>query len=178
VIPGLELSTRPSLPLGYDFDLASAKLVRDQLFVEDGMICTPSGMKYHLLALPKIDEISVPLLRKIQKLVADGARVMVWTKPKTSLGLENYPASKKEVSDIAAEVWQNLDGKEVTEVSYGKGKLYWTREPIEVLKKMGVEPDVIVEAEDETEEQSSYRAKLPINYGRPMERNSIFSTGR
>ena len=91
---------------------------------------------------------------------------MSWfrTKPKTSLGLENYPASKKEVTDIVAEVWQNLDGKKVTEVSYGKGKLYWTREPIEVLKKMGVEPDVIVEAEGETEEQSSYRAKLPLTY--------------
>ena len=91
---------------------------------------------------------------------------MSWfrTKPKTSLGLENYPASKKEVTDIVAEVWQNLDGKKVTEVSYGKGKLYWTRDPIEVLKKMGVEPDVIVEAEGETEEQSSYRAKLPLTY--------------
>jgi hypothetical protein len=163
-IPGLELSTRPALPLGYDFDLASARLVRDQLSVEDGMICTPSGMRYHLLGLPKIDEISVPLLKKIQQLVADGARMMVWTKPKTSLGLENYPASEKEVTDIAADVWQNLDGKNVTEVSYGRGKLYWTREPLEVLRKMRVEPDVIVEAEGEIEEQSSYRAKLPLTY--------------
>jgi hypothetical protein len=164
VIPGLELSTRPGLPLGYDFDLASAKLVRDQLFVEDGMVCTPSGMKYHMLALPKIDQISVPLLNKIQKLVSDGARVVVSSKPKTSLGLENYPASKKEVNHIVADVWQNLDGEKVTEVSYGKGTLYWTREPIEVLKKMGVEPDLIAEAEGGTEEQSSYRAKLAITY--------------
>jgi hypothetical protein len=164
VVPGLELSTRPSLPLGYDFDLVSAKLVRDQLLVEDGMVCTPSGMRYHMLALPKIEEISVPLLKKIQKLVADGGTVVVSTKPKTSLGLENYPASKKEVADIAAEVWQKLDGDNVTEVSHGKGKLYWTREPLEVLKKLGVEPDVIVQVEGQTEEQSSYRGKLPITY--------------
>ena len=112
VIPGLELSTRPVLPLGYDFDLASAKLVRDQLFVEDGMICTPSGMKYHLLALPKIDEISVPLLKKIQLLVADGAHVMVWTKPKTSLGLENYPASRKRSEPISSpKCGRTLTGK-------------------------------------------------------------------
>jgi hypothetical protein len=164
VIPGLELSTRPELPLGYDFDLTSAKLVRSQLFVEDGMVCAPSGIKYHLLALPKIDEISVPLLKGIQKLVADGAHVVVSSKPKTSLGLENYPASKKEVTDIVAEVWQNLDGTKVLDVSYGKGKLYWTANPLEVLQKMGIEPDVIVEAEGETEEQSSYRAKLPLTY--------------
>jgi len=164
VIPGLELSTRPSLPLGYDFDLVSAKLVRDQLTVEDGMIRAPSGLKYHVLALPRIDEISVPLLKKIQQLVADGAHVVVSGKPKTSLGLENYPASEKEVTDIVAEVWQNLDGETVTEVSYGKGKLYWTREPLEVLQKMGVEPDLIVETEGETEETSSYRGKLPITY--------------
>ncbi|MCP4755938.1 MAG: hypothetical protein GY866_34190, partial [Proteobacteria bacterium] len=100
----------------------------------------------------------------IQKLVADGARVVVSSKPKTSLGLENYPASKKEVTDIVAEVWQNLDGNKVIEVSYGKGRLYWTTNPLEVLQRMGVEPDVIVEAEGETEEQSSYRAKLPLTY--------------
>jgi len=164
VVPGLELSTRPVLPLGYDFDLVSAKLVRDQLTVEDGMIRTPSGMKYHLLALPRIDEISVPLLKKIQQLVADGAHVAVSGKPKTSLGLENYPASKKQVGDIVANVWQKLDGEEVTEVSYGKGKLYWTEGPLEVLKKLGVDPDVIVEAEGEIEETSSYRGKLPITY--------------
>ena len=164
VVPGLELVTRPSLPLGYDFDLVSAKLVRDQLFARDGMVCAPSGMKYHMLCLPKIDEISVPLLKKIQKLVADGAHVVVSGKPQTSLGLNNYPASKEEVSDIVAEVWQNLDGEKAPEVSYGKGKLYWTTTPHEVLEKLEVEPDVIVEAEGETEEQSSYRAKLPITY--------------
>ena len=121
------------------------------MFVKDGMVCAPSGVKYHMLGLPKIHKISVPLLRKVQQLVADGAHVMVWTKPKTSLGLGNYPASEEEVTDIVAEVGQNLDGKAVTEVSYGKGKLYWTREPIDVLKKMGVAPDVIVEAEDKPE---------------------------
>jgi len=162
-VPGLELTIHPDLPLGYDFDLASAKMVNDQLFVEDGMICTPSGMKYHLLCLPKIEEISVPLLKKIQKLVVDGAHVVVSSKPKTSLGLENYPMSKKEVIDIVTEMWQNLDGKKVTEVSYGKGKLYWAT-PREVLKKIGVEPDVIVETEGNNIEQSSYRAQLPLTY--------------
>ena len=164
VIPGLELSTRPLLPLGYDFDLVSAKLVREQLAVEDGMIRAPSGLKYHLLALPRIEEISVPLLKRIQKLVADGGAVVVSTRPKTSLGLGNYPATENEVKRIAAELWQDLDGEKVAEVSYGKGKLYWTKEPLEVLKEIGVEPDVIVEWEGETEEPSSYRGKLPITY--------------
>ena len=33
-----------------------------------------------------------------------------------------------------------------------------------MLKKLGVHPDVIVEMEDETEEKSSYRVKLPLTY--------------
>jgi len=164
VIPGLEGSTRPDLPLGYDFDQVSAKLVRDQLIVEDGMILAPSGLKYHLLALPKMSEISVPLLKKIQKLVADGGTVLVSSKPVTAPGLSNYPATENEVKKISAELWQNLDGKKVTEVSYGKGKLYWGIAAVEVLQKKGVEPDVIVEAEGDTEFQSSYQGKLPINY--------------
>jgi len=164
VIPGLELGTRPLLPLGYDFDLVSAKLVREQLTVEDGMIRAPSGAKYHVLVLPKVEDISIPLLRRIQKLVADGGTVVASSKPKTSLGLSNYPATENEVNKIAAELWQDLDGEAVTEVSYGKGKLCWTTEPLEVLKRMGVEPDVIVEWEGESEETSSYRGKLPITY--------------
>ena len=40
-IPGQEGSTRPNLPQGYDFDLVSAKLVRNQLTVEDGKILAP-----------------------------------------------------------------------------------------------------------------------------------------
>ncbi len=162
-IPGQEGSTRPNLPQGYDFDLVSAKLVRDQLSVEDGMILAPSGLKYHLLNLPAMNDISVELLKKIQKLVADGGQVVVSSKPTTSKGLVNYPASENEVRKLVAEIWQDLNGKSVTEVSYGKGKLYWL-EPLDVLKKLGVQPDVIVEMEDQTEERSSYRAQLPLNY--------------
>jgi hypothetical protein len=143
--------------------LVSAKLVRNQLSVEDGMILAPSGMKYHLLNLPRMSEISVELLRKIQKLLADGAQIVVSSKPTTSRGLVNYPASENEVRKLVAEIWQNLDGEKVSEVSYGKGTLYWL-EPLDVLKKLGVEPDVIVKAEDEPEDKSSYRAKLPLTY--------------
>ena len=156
-VPGLELKCRYSLPLGYDWDMTSAKMVREELLVKDGRVCAPSGMKYHILVLPKIDEISVPLLKKLETLVADGAHVVVSSRPKTSRGLVNYPASKKEVADIVSEMWQKLDGKKVKEQSFGKGKLYWER-PEDVLKKLGVEPDVIVQAEGEN------RGKLPINY--------------
>jgi len=162
-IPGQEGSTRPNLPQGYDFDLVSAKLVRNQLSVEDGMILAPSGLKYHLLNLPRMSDISVELLKKIQKLVADGAQIVVSSKPTTSKGLVNYPASENEVRKLVAEIWQGLNGDSVTEVSYGKGTLYWL-EPLDVLKKLGVQPDVIVEMEDATEETSSYRAKLPLTY--------------
>ncbi len=163
VIPGLEGSTRPNLPQGYDFDLVSAKLVRNQLSVEDGMILAPSGLKYHLLTLPKMSDISVELLKKIQKLAADGAQIVVSSKPTTSKGLVNYPASENEVGKLVAEIWQGLNGNSVTEVSYGKGKLYWL-EPLVVLKKLGVQPDVIVDMEGQTEETSSYRAQLPLTY--------------
>ena len=162
-IPGQEGSTRPNLPQGYDFDLVSAKLVRNQLSVEDGMILAPSGLKYHLLTLPNMSDISVELLKKIQKLVADGAQLVVSSKPTTSKGLVNYPASENEVRKLVAEIWQDLNGKSVTEVAYGKGTLYWL-EPIDVLKKLGVQPDVIVDMEDGTEFTSSYQGKLPLTY--------------
>jgi len=156
-IPGLELRVRYSLPFGYDWDMTSARMVRDELLVKEGMICAPSGMKYHVLILPEIEEISLPLLKKLRKLVADGAKLVVSSRPKTSRGLENYPGCKTEVRDIVSEMWQNLDGSKVKEQAYGLGKLYWASGE-EVLKKLGAQPDVIVEAEGENS------GKLPINY--------------
>jgi len=158
-VPGVELKMDISpLPLGYDWDMTSAKMVREELRVEDGMICAPSGMKYHILVLPEMDEISVPLLMKIRKLVAGGANILVSSRPLTSRGLENYPASIREVTTMVSEMWQGLDGRTVKEQSYGKGKLYWGYSPEDVLVKLGVEQDVIVEGEGEN------KGKLPINY--------------
>jgi len=158
-VPGLELNMDFSpLPLGYDWDMTSAKMVREELVVEDGMICAPSGMKYHILVLPEMDEISVPLLEKIRKLLAEGANIVVSSRPGTSRGLENYPASIREVTAMVSEMWQGLDGRTVKEQPYGLGKLYWGYSPGDVLVKLGVEPDVIVEAEGENSR------KLPINY--------------
>ncbi|VGO13630.1 hypothetical protein PDESU_02187 [Pontiella desulfatans] len=156
-IPGVELKAGFALPLGYDWDMISAQMVRDELSVEEGMVCAPSGLKYHMLVLPKISEISVPLLKKLQALVADGAHVVVSSRPETSRGLVNYPASKKEVADIVGEMWGKLDGSRLKEKAYGKGALYWEK-PEVVLNKLGVKPDVIVEAE------GANTGKLPINY--------------
>lgn len=158
-IPGLELKGNFSpLPLGYDWDMASAKRVREELFVQDGMVCAPSGMKYHILVLPKTSEISVPLLKKLKTLVADGAYVVVSSRPRASRGLEDYPASNQEVADIVGQMWQGLDGRKVKEQPYGKGTLYWSNRAEDVLRRLGVEPDVVVEAEGEN------RGKFPINY--------------
>ena len=158
-IPGLELRGNFSpLPLGYDWDMASAQMVREKIFVENGMVCAPSGMKYHILVLPEISEISVPLLIKLRELVAAGAHIVVSSRPIASRGLDNYPASNKEVADIVSGLWQELDGKRVKEQTFGKGKLYWGYSAEEVLKKLGVSPDVIVEAKGPNKD------KLPINY--------------
>ena len=156
-VPGVELKTGFSMPLGYDWDMVSAQLVRDELTVEDGMIRAPSGLKYHVLVLPKANEISVPLLKKLQALVGQGARVVVSSRPQTSRGLTNYPASMQEVADIVSAMWGKLDGKHVKEQSYGKGTLYWEKAEV-VLNKLGVQPEVIVKAERPN------AGKLPINY--------------
>ena len=156
-IPGIELKTGFSMTLGYDWDMVSAQLVRDELTVEDGMIHAPSGLKYHVLVLPKISEISVPLLKKLEALVGQGAHVVVSSRQQTSHGLMNYPASIQEVADIVGAMWGQLDGRRAKEQSYGKGKLYWEK-PEVVLNKLGVRPEVIVEAERPN------AGKLPINY--------------
>ncbi len=66
----------PGVPAGYGFDYVNADALIHELSVTDGRIVTKSGMEYRVLALdPYSEHMSLPVLRAIHKLVADGAIV-------------------------------------------------------------------------------------------------------
>ena len=144
--PGNEKGTARSvrLPAGFDWDLCSSKTVKEKLTFKDGDFCLPSGMRYKLLVLPEIENISLELLLKIRDLLAQGGHVMVRSRPQRAWGLTGYPESDKKVSKLVDELWQDLDGDSLTEKSFGKGKLYWgtgkSKWETEVVKKMELKP--------------------------------------
>jgi len=131
----------PAPPAGYDYDWLNTEVLLNRMSVKDGRLVLPDGMSYRVLVLPEdVDQLTVPVLRKIRDLVAAGATVIA-PRPTKSPSLTGYPSSDDEVRGIANEVWGANDGKSVTEHDYGKGKLYWGKTPEEVLATEKTPPD-------------------------------------
>ena len=123
----------PAPPAGYSYDYMNTEVLLTRMSVKDGRLVLPDGMSYRVLVLPEdVDQLTVPVLRKIRDLVSEGA-IVIAPRPVRSPSLTGYPASDDEVRAIANDVWGAIDGKSITENHYGKGKIYWGKPVTEVL---------------------------------------------
>jgi len=67
----------PDVPSGYNFDYVNADILEHKLRVDKGALVTESGMRYRVLVLDKYaGHMSLPVLRRIQELVKQGATVI------------------------------------------------------------------------------------------------------
>ncbi|MEO6149054.1 MAG: glycosyl hydrolase [Mucilaginibacter sp.] len=109
---------------GYNFDAcAPSQLLKAS--VKDHRIIFPGGASFSVLILPDFETMTPKLLAKIMSLVKDGAYV-IGRPPVSSPGLSGYPASDKEIQDMAAELWGGkiLPATNTTR-NYGAGKIIW-----------------------------------------------------
>jgi len=131
----------PAVPEGYNYDWVNADVILHRMTVKDGRIVLPDGMSYRVLVLPDdIDRLTLPVLKKLRDLVADGA-IISGPKPGKSPSLSGFPASDDEVRAVANDLWGPTDGKSVTEHAYSKGKVYWGKSLNEVLEAQKTNPD-------------------------------------
>jgi len=109
----------PDVPPGYNYDYFNADALIHKLSVSKGILTTPSGMSYRILALdPRSQQMSLPVLRKIQELVEAGA-VVVGAKPTSTPSLSDSDA---EFHALADQLWGTGAGK--AEVTTGKGRVF------------------------------------------------------
>lgn len=134
----------PAVPKGHDYDVCNADVLLNLMRVQDGKITLPSGMRYRLLVLPPADRMTLPVLKKIAQLVADGASVY-GPKPLHSPSLSGYPEAEKQLTELAGKLWGDCDGKTVQEHAYGKGRILCGM-PLE--KALGVPPDFVAKSGD------------------------------
>jgi hypothetical protein len=127
----------PAVPKGHDYDVCNADVLLNLMRVQDGKITLPSGMSYRLLVLPPADRMTLPVLKKIAQLVADGASVY-GPKPLHSPSLSGYPDAEKELTELAENLWGDCDGKTIQVHAYGKGRILWGM-PLE--KALGLPTD-------------------------------------
>jgi hypothetical protein len=106
------------VPRGYAYDYINPEALLTLLSVRDGCIVTSSGMSYRVLFIPdQVQHLTLPALRKIRELVADGA-VLVGKKTLGGLGLQS---SDEDVRRLAGELWGDgqAEGRRV-----GQGRVY------------------------------------------------------
>lgn len=132
--------TDPPLPKGYQFDYINYDAILNRMTVKDGLLTLPQGTQYRMLVLPKLETMRPELLTKIRQLVLDGA-VVYGPAPKRSPSLRNYPFADRQVSEMAAEMWGNIDGVNVKSRKFGKGMIFNGMDIKQVLNSIGCMPD-------------------------------------
>jgi len=143
--PKMTGEINPAVPPGYSYDFINAEVILERLTFKNGAYHLPDGMSFKLLVLPNLDNMRPAVLEKIQQLVKQGGAIY-GPKPIHSPSLENYPVADQAVQKIANTLWQNIDGDQVTQASYGKGQVFYNSstnaELASVLIKIGTLPDL------------------------------------
>jgi hypothetical protein len=133
-------SMEPAIPPGYDFDDVPAEVILNRATVKDGRIVLESGMSYRVLVLPPGRTMTPRLAAKLRDLVAAGATVG-GPAPTHSPSLADFPHCDAEVQNIAAEVWGDCDGDNITENNFGKGRVVWGEPLVDVLEGLNAPAD-------------------------------------
>ncbi len=112
---------------GYDYDVITEEALLARTSVRGGQIILPDGMSYSILVLPNRNSISLPVLRKLKKLVAAGATV-VGPVPAEASGLHDYPKCDATLKGLADDL-------------YGGRGIITHQTARQVLLARGLEPD-------------------------------------
>ncbi|MDB5365328.1 MAG: Alpha-L-arabinofuranosidase precursor [Rhodospirillales bacterium] len=118
------------VPQGHGFDFVNAGVILDRLSVDKGELVTPSGMRYRVLYLGGTSRyMTLPVLRKIRDLVAQGA-VVVGARPLSSPSLADDDARFQAVAD-------ELFGK----AQHGAGRVFAHATLAEAFASLDLPPD-------------------------------------
>jgi hypothetical protein len=124
----------PDIPEGYNYDFVNSDALVNILSVNNGVITTPGGMSYKILALDSNSQLmSLPVLRKIRDMVNAGA-IVTGNKP---TGTPSLSDDRSEFNTIVNELWANEKGINTA----GKGKIFAGQSLQDVLKTLNIIPD-------------------------------------
>jgi hypothetical protein len=139
----------PTLGFGYDYDVTNSEVILTRMDVKDGKLVLPDGQSYEILVLPDQDHANPEVLKKIERLVKEGATI-VGRRPARSHGLKDFAEKDELVRQIADRLWGACDGKTITENKYGKGKVIWGKTLKEVMLERGLGPDFSFESQGDS----------------------------
>jgi hypothetical protein len=124
----------PDIPEGYNYDFVNADALVNVLSFKDGVISTPAGTNYKVLALDvNSSYMTLPVLKKIHDMVQEGA-IVIGNKP---LGTPSMSDDQNEFEKIVNELWPGDKG----EHQVGKGKVFAQQPLKDVLNALNISPD-------------------------------------
>lgn len=130
----------PDLKFGYDCDKCSKDVILNRVSYDGNKIVLPDGMSYRILMLTPEKAIDLEVLQKVETLVKQGM-VVISPRPENITGLTGFPDSDSKLKEIVTRLWGAVDGINVKENPYGKGKVIWGKNVNDVLAEMNVSPD-------------------------------------
>jgi hypothetical protein len=131
------------VPYGYHMQLCNRDILLNHTTMVDGLIKLENGCSFPLLLLPDNQQMEYTTLQRIAALIRDGAAV-VGPKPTGVLSLADRDLNTAALEKLAEAVWGKIDGKTVTENSYGQGKIIWGRPLKDILEANDIQPDLKV----------------------------------
>jgi hypothetical protein len=152
---GLPKPINPGQFPGYDYDYINADIITTTLRAENGKLVLPHGQSYRVMMLPDRKDISLEVLRSLEKLV-DGGAVILGPKPERTTSLKDYPGCDTEVKILADKIWGKCDGKTIFSNKSGKGMVYWGKSLEQVLKELNIQPDFDVKGVDNCDQHIDY----------------------
>lgn len=121
VFPFKESDPAGALP-GYDYDVTDETIFM-QLKVENGKIVVPGGISYQVLVLPTHRVLSLPVLKKTEELLKQGACI-IGNKPERMVSLVGGAAAQQRFQQVSEQIWGTTNDPQ-GEKPYGKGKVVW-----------------------------------------------------
>lgn len=152
---GRPIPVDPGETTGYDYDYMNADIITTKMKVEEGRLVLPSGQSYRVMLLPDRSDISLEVLKSLEKLVANGL-VIIGKRPERTTSLKNYPECDNEVKAIADKLWGKTDGKTLFSNNYGKGTVYWGKSLKQVLTELDIKPDFEVKGKENSHHHIDY----------------------
>ena len=127
-------SKSPDVPASNNFDFVNADALENKLSVRDGALVTASGMRYRVLVLdPYSAHMSLPVLRRVQAMVHEGA-IVIGKRPSDTPSLaDDRAAFQAIVEDLWGATEQNRN--------VGKGRVLQEGTVAEALQAANVSPD-------------------------------------
>lgn len=129
-----------TLPFGYQLNACNFDILSNRVVVKDGKLRMNDASDYALLSLPEFPYMNYETLKLIGSLVDQGG-IVYGPKPLHTLSKGDLTENIMAFHDLADKIWGKVDGKTVTQNSYGKGKVFWGVPISEVLNDIKLNPD-------------------------------------